>query len=117
MGKVEKAIQQMEAWANDDSHGYDQTYRWGQKGDYDCSAAVIQSWENAGVPVKTNGATYTGNMLSSFLAMSQVQSLRGRPAGARPSGFHIKNQENLSANIHGIHRASSCRTLDLPSVV
>lgn len=66
MGKVEKAIQQMEAWANDDSHGYDQTYRWGQKGDYDCSAAVIQSWENAGVPVKTNGATYTGNMLSVF---------------------------------------------------
>lgn len=66
MGATEKAIQQMEAWANDNSHGYDQTYRWGQKGDYDCSAAVIQAWENAGVPVKSNGATYTGNMLSVF---------------------------------------------------
>lgn len=66
MGATEKAIQQMEAWANDNSHGYDQTYRWGQKGDYDCSAAVIQAWENAGVPVKTRGATYTGNMLSVF---------------------------------------------------
>lgn len=67
MSKTEKATQQMEAWAKDDSHGYDQAYRWGQKGDYDCSAAVIQAWENAGVPVKTNGATYTGNMPPVFL--------------------------------------------------
>lgn len=33
MSKIEKAVQQMEAWAGDDSHGYDQTYRWGQHGD------------------------------------------------------------------------------------
>ena len=65
---IEKATKQMESWANDDSHGYDQQYRWGQRGDYDCSAAVIQAWENAGVPVKTKGATYTGNMRSVFLA-------------------------------------------------
>lgn len=57
----------MEAWAADPAHGYDQTYRWGQKGDYDCSAAVISAWELAGVPVKTNGATYTGNMRKVFL--------------------------------------------------
>lgn len=66
VSKVEKAIQQMEAWATDDSHGYDQKWRWGEKGDFDCSAAVIQAWESAGVPVKTNGATYTGNMLGVF---------------------------------------------------
>lgn len=66
MTKTEKAIKQMEAWAADDSHGYDQIFRWGEKGDFDCSAAVIQAWENAGVPVKTKGATYTGNMLSVF---------------------------------------------------
>ena len=66
MSKIEKAIKQMEEWAADNSHGYDQIYRWGEKGDFDCSAAVIQAWENAGVPVKTNGATYTGNMLSVF---------------------------------------------------
>lgn len=66
MTKIEKAVQQMETWAEDNSHGYDQVYRWGEKGDYDCSAAVIQAWENAGVPVKSNGATYTGNMLSVF---------------------------------------------------
>ena len=33
MTKIEKATQQMEAWANDPAHGYDQTYRWGEKGD------------------------------------------------------------------------------------
>ena len=61
----EKAISQMEAWAADDSHGYDQANRWGP--DYDCSSAVIAAWEMAGVPVKSNGATYTGNMRGVFL--------------------------------------------------
>lgn len=67
MTKTEKAIRQMETWAKDDSHGYDQDYRWGEKGDYDCSSAVIQAWQNAGVPVKSGGATYTGDMKNVFL--------------------------------------------------
>lgn len=67
---TEKAIAWMESLANDDSHGYDQIYRWGEKGDYDCSSAVITAWEYAGVPVKTSGgATYTGNMYSVFTKM------------------------------------------------
>lgn len=65
MSATEKAIAQMEAWAADNSHGYDQANRWGP--DYDCSSAVISAWEMAGVPVKTNGATYTGNMRGVFL--------------------------------------------------
>lgn len=67
MTKAEKAAAIMEEWARDDSHGYDQQYRWGERGDYDCSAAVITAWELAGVPVKTGGATYTGNMRGVFL--------------------------------------------------
>lgn len=67
MTKTEKAIRQMETWAKDASHGYDQDYRWGEKGDYDCSSAVIQAWQNAGVPVKSAGATYTGDMKNVFL--------------------------------------------------
>ena len=59
---VEKAVQWMVSLAGDDSHGYDQKYRWGEKGDYDCSSAVISAWESAGVPVKGMGATYTGDM-------------------------------------------------------
>lgn len=69
MSVIEKAVSQMETWANDPSHGYDQIYRWGEKGDYDCSSAVISAWEMAGVPVKSNGATYTGNMRNIFLKL------------------------------------------------
>lgn len=68
MTAIEKAVHTMEAWASDSAHGYDQQFRWGEKGDYDCSSAVISAWELAGVPVKTKGATYTGNMYSVFIA-------------------------------------------------
>lgn len=66
---IERAVSIMEAWAADPAHGYDQTLRWGERGDYDCSSAVITAWELAGVPVKTGGATYTGNMYPVFLAL------------------------------------------------
>lgn len=66
MSKIEAAVNWMVSTANNNIHGYDQKYRWGQYGDYDCSSAVITAWESAGVPVKTNGATYTGNMYSVF---------------------------------------------------
>lgn len=45
--------------AKDNSHGYDQQYRWGERGDYDCSSAVISSFKQAGVPLS---CTYTGDM-------------------------------------------------------
>ena len=64
---IEKATRWMEDTAADAAHGYDQRYRWGEKGDYDCSSAVITAWQYAGVPVKSAGATYTGNMLSAFV--------------------------------------------------
>ena len=66
MSKTENAVTWMINTANNNKHGYDQKYRWGEKGDYDCSSAVITAWESAGVPVKTNGASYTGNMYSVF---------------------------------------------------
>lgn len=65
MSKAEEATKLMEQIANDDSHGYDQTNRWGA--DYDCSSLVITCWENVGVKVKTAGATYTGNMYNVFI--------------------------------------------------
>ena len=52
--------------ANNPLHGYDQKYRWGERGDYDCSSAVIMAWDMAGVPVRSAGASYTGNMYSAF---------------------------------------------------
>lgn len=47
--------------ANDDSHGYTQgDYRWGQFGDYDCSALVITALRHAGLD--TGAADNTRDM-------------------------------------------------------
>ena len=64
MNLVDKAVQFMVDTANDSSHGYDQSRRWGP--DYDCSSLVITAYQNAGAGVKAAGATYTGNMYSVF---------------------------------------------------
>lgn len=82
--RINKAIKWMEETAKDDRHGYCQDHRWGTDGDYDCSSAVITAWEQAGVPVKTKGATYTGNMLSVFIAngFQDVTALVNRSTGA-----------------------------------
>lgn len=53
------------AIANDDTHGYSQIHRYGP--DYDCASLLIQAWEEAGVPVKTNGASYTKDFYSGFI--------------------------------------------------
>lgn len=59
-------IQDAVAWARriaaDDSHGYDQTNRWGP--DYDCSSFVISAYKAAGVPL---ACTYTGDMRGDML--------------------------------------------------
>lgn len=64
--KVEAATTWMEHLAADNTHGY----KWGGWGpqDYDCGHAIITAWEESGVPVKTRGATYTGNMQPAFIA-------------------------------------------------
>ena len=64
MSKIQDAIALAKAWAADASHGYDQARRWGP--DYDCSSFLIAVWEAVGVPVKTNGASWTGNMRDVF---------------------------------------------------
>ena len=65
MNTTEKAVQLACEMANNSRYGYDQTSRWGP--DFDCSSFVITVWEQAGVPVKSGGATYTGNMRGVFL--------------------------------------------------
>ena len=65
MNIIDKAINWAVSIANDNSHGYDQLHRWGP--DYDCSSLLISAWQQAGVPVQANGATYTGNMKNVFI--------------------------------------------------
>lgn len=61
VSKIKNAVARAEAIALDDSHGYDQVDRWGNP-NYDCSGLVISCLEAAGIPAKSSGATYTGNM-------------------------------------------------------
>ena len=64
---MQKAIQ----LAQDNSHGYSQASRWGP--DYDCSSMVCTVFEEAGIPLKSCGATYTGNMFAAALKAGFVQ--------------------------------------------
>jgi len=82
MGKIATAVAWAVAIANNASHGYDQSSRWGP--DYDCSSLIIQAWQEAGVPVKTAGASYTGNMIKVFLAngFEDVTNQVNRATGA-----------------------------------
>ena len=93
--KIDKACEWCLSIAFDDSHGYDQANRWGP--DYDCSSLLIQGWENAGVPVKTNGASYTGNMYQVFTqcGFSDVTMLVNKSSGAGiKKGDILLNIEN-----------------------
>lgn len=82
MSKIEKYVEYMLQVANDNRHGYDQVHRWGP--DYDCSALVITALEQAGIPAKTKGATYTGNMKPVLLSIgfSNVISTVNTTTGA-----------------------------------
>lgn len=66
MGKVDTYVDAIKRIAIDNSHGYSMASRWGSP-DYDCSSLIISVVDGAGIPVKANGATYTGNMLKAFL--------------------------------------------------
>ena len=63
---IERAISWALKIASDDSHGYDQNSRWGTP-DYDCSSFVISAFEQAGIKLKSAGATYTGDMRGAAL--------------------------------------------------
>ena len=72
---VNKAVDWMINIANDDTHGYDQKYRWGERGDYDCSSFVITGFTNAGIDLKGNGATYTGDLkkVATYIGFSVIK--------------------------------------------
>lgn len=57
---IKAAIEWARKIAADDTHGYSQVNRWGR--DYDCSSFVISALDAGGFPMKSYGATYTGNM-------------------------------------------------------
>lgn len=84
---VEGAVRWAINIANDNSHGYDQRNRWGNP-DYDCSALVISAFQQAGIPLKSAGANYTGNIYDA----------------ARSIGFADVTGGVNRANADGMHR-------------
>jgi len=111
MSKITDAVALAKKWAADNSHGYDQSRRWGP--DYDCSSFLITVWETVGVPVKTSGATYTGNMRSVFLRCGfelvtdcNLTTGAGLEAGdvllndASHTAMHIGNGQLVQASIN-----------------
>ena len=61
---IESALQWAVNIANDNSHGYSQTSRWGP--DYDCSSLVISALKQAGIDV--GSASWTGEMRANLTA-------------------------------------------------
>ncbi len=97
--KVEKAVKWAIGIANDNSHGYDQANRWGTP-DYDCSSLVISAFEQAGIPLKSSGATYTGNMYSvaKNIGFSDVTGSVNKSSGSGiKRGDILLNRKNHTA--------------------
>ena len=99
MGKIQDAVSWAEGIANDNSHGYG----WGGWGpEYDCGHLITMAWENAGVPVRAHGASYTGNMPEAFMACGfrdvTNEINRSNGAGTMPGDVLI-NRENHAAMV------------------
>jgi cell wall-associated NlpC family hydrolase len=118
---IENAVEWAVSIANDDAHGYTQDLdkRWGP--DYDCSSLLIQAYENAGVPVKTEGASYTGNMESvftscgfdSFVYSSNIELIKGDVLLRNGhTAMYIGNGEIVSAHINEFGETTGGQTGD-----
>jgi len=86
----EKAVAWAVETAQDDAHGYDQSSRWGP--DYDCSSFVITAYQKAGLPVRDNGAAYTGNMREAFKKCGFREVV-----GSLKAGDVLLNEKNHAA--------------------
>ena len=91
---VERAVSWAVGIAQDDSHGYSQYKRWGP--DYDCSSLVISAYEQAGVPVKEAGATYTANMRRAF-EQSGFKSIKYGSGTVLMKGDVLLNEKHHAA--------------------
>lgn len=111
MTVIEKAVQWAIKTANDNSHGYSQRDRWGP--DYDCSSFVIEAYEQAGVPVKRAGATYTGNMWKAFVSCGfvDVTTQVGLSSGyGIEAGDVLLNYASHTCLSIGNGRVANCRS-------
>ena len=111
MGVIEDAVAWAIETANDQSHGYSQVDRWGP--DYDCSSFVISAWEQAGVPLREAGASYTGNMRGAMIICGfvDVTNLVGIDTGyGMQPGDVLLNYAAHTCMCVGGGKVANCRT-------
>ena len=97
MGRLIDFENEMLAMANDDSHGYDQDYRWGEYGDYDCSSLVISCLRWAGFG--TGSASYTGDLRSNLQDRGWQWISDVNPAEAQPGDIMLSEVHHVAAMI------------------
>ena len=90
MGVIDNAVEWAIRIAEDPAHGYDQIYRWGERGDYDCSSLVISAFKQAGVPLS---CTYTGNMKQDMIR----NGFKIVTDGSRQKGDILLNEQHHTA--------------------
>jgi hypothetical protein len=102
---IDDAVSLAIAMANDPRYGYDQGNRWGP--DYDCSSFIVTVWQDVGVPVRTAGASWTGNMYDAFIKCGFRDVTKNvnlsNAAGMQP-GDVLLNKKNHVEMYIGDHR-------------
>ena len=112
MGKIEDAVAWAIEIANDPRCGYSQSSRWGPP-DFDCSSFVISAWEQAGVPLREAGASFTGNMRAAMIMCGfvDVTNLVGIDTGygMQPGDVLLNYAAHTCMHVGG-GSVANCRT-------
>ena len=106
---TEKALAWALETANDDTHGYSQAKRWGP--DYDCSSFIISAYEQAGLPVREAGASYTGNMKAAFVKCG-FTSFPKLPLSMLVEGDVLLNEKKHAVMYTGGGKVVAARSAD-----
>ena len=91
MADIERAVKFMLDTANDNSHGYDQTYRNGP--DYDCSSLVATALFEGGFDV--NPSSWTGNIESQLRKCGFEECKAPWKAG----DVHLKRRKHIAMSV------------------
>ena len=105
---INKAVTWAMDICNDNSHGY-KLGGWGDP-DYDCAHFVISAFEQAGVQLKENGASYTGDLKQACLkcGFEVVEGWDKTTAGSLQKGDILLNEANHACIYIGDGKVANC---------
>ena len=110
MNKIQAAVSMICQIADNNKDGY----AWGGWGpDYDCGHLIIDVWQRIGVPVKSAGASYTGNMRPAFMScgFADVTATVNLNTGAQlQTGDVLLNQKSHAAMVVGSGKIVQARS-------